>query len=320
MKDFLTYNEQIILLRSKKLVKSFEKRRAKRILINENYYSLINGYKTPFLDANNNYVQNANFFELYALYKFDRELRNIIFKKILIIESKIKSILAHIFSKKYGNDYLNIENYDIILKSDPQYLKLTDKQKDKNNKKLGNVTALINTLTKSIYDNYAKKDFLNHYLLKHHQVPLWVLVNILTLGNISKFFSALKQPQKQQIAKDFNLTDNILEDYIKVLTLFRNICAHEERCYCINFKDQIKNTSHHQRLNIPLNKSGDYIMGKKDFFALLIVLKELLPKKDFKTLKLKLDKNIVELEKELKSISINDIYLKMGFPTSWKQL
>ena len=320
MKKFLNYNMQFYLLRSKGIVKNFEKSKVKKILINENYYSLINGYRAPFLDSNNKYLKNTSFFELYDLYNFDRALRNILFKKILIIESKLKSVIAYTFSKKYENDYLNIENYDILLKTDPQYQSLSDKQKQNNNKKLENITSLISTLTKIVSDNSDKKEFVNHYLLKYHQIPLWVLVNVLTFGNLSKFYSVLKQPQKQKIAQSFKVKDNILKEYIKILGLFRNACAHEERCYCFRFRGDIQNTPHHQRLNIPIHSSGTYLFGKTDFFAVMIILKELLSKKYFDIFKLKLDEAILKLDKKLKSISINDIYLIMGLPQNWRDL
>lgn len=52
----------------------------------------------------------------------------------------------------------------------------------------------------------------------------------------------------------------------------------------------------------------------------MIILKELLSKKDFDIFKLKLDEAILKLDKKLKSISINDIYLIMGLPQNWRDL
>ena len=77
--------------------------KAKAILIRENYYQLINGYKHIFLDLveskkrQDDYYKNGTTFEqIYALYEFDRNLRNILMKYILMTEKfyKIKTCLS----------------------------------------------------------------------------------------------------------------------------------------------------------------------------------------------------------------------------------
>ena len=131
-KKFTTTNTQLRKLRSRGLVIT-NGSRAKRIIEKENYYNLINGYKELFLDptytgSDEQYLIGANFNELYALYMFDRELRNIYIKYILEIENNVKSILSHDFSKKYGHDnYLKISNFDTSVKS---YEKVTQAQKN----------------------------------------------------------------------------------------------------------------------------------------------------------------------------------------------
>lgn len=63
------------------------------------------------------YLPGAKFEEIYALYLFDRELRNLYIRYILEIENNIKSVLARVFSKKYGHDnYLKVSNFDISVK------------------------------------------------------------------------------------------------------------------------------------------------------------------------------------------------------------
>lgn len=58
-----------------------------------------------------------HFEELYSLFLFDRKLRNVVFKNILMIENNIKSIISYQLSKKYGyreRDYLNPNNFNYI--------------------------------------------------------------------------------------------------------------------------------------------------------------------------------------------------------------
>ena len=56
------------------------------------------GYRLLFMQPNNtkNFREGTNFRELYSLFYFDRQLRNIMFKNILIIENNTKSIFSYI--------------------------------------------------------------------------------------------------------------------------------------------------------------------------------------------------------------------------------
>ena len=55
-------------------------------------------------------------------------------------------------------------------------------------------------------------------MLEYGYVPLWVLVNALSLGTIGIFYSYLKQKDQNDIGRQF-------------LTIYRNACAHDERLY-----------------------------------------------------------------------------------------
>ena len=57
-------------------------------------------------------------------------------------------------------------------------------------------------------------------------LPLWVLNNILTLGTISKFYSLMKQNERQTVSKIFRLSDNELESILTYVSSVRNFSAH----------------------------------------------------------------------------------------------
>ena len=114
MKEFKTIEDQIDLLKNRNI--SFkDEELAKNILLNSNYYNIVNGYKDLFLDDKNKtlYKCGTQFEEIYALYDFDRQLRNIFLEFILKIENSLRSLIAYEFSKTYGNDnYLKLENFE----------------------------------------------------------------------------------------------------------------------------------------------------------------------------------------------------------------
>lgn len=94
---------------------------SKEILLNNNYYYLINGYKDLFLNRKSKVEKFRNgttLEEIYSLYEFDRKIRIIFLEYILLIERKIDTYIAYEFSKNYGHkDYLIPENFNNINKN-----------------------------------------------------------------------------------------------------------------------------------------------------------------------------------------------------------
>lgn len=297
---------------------------AKKIIERENYYNLINGYKELFLDNTYNgndeqYLPNTDFNEIYALYLYDRSLRNIFIKYILEIENNIKSVLSHDFSKKYGHDnYLKVANFETNVNPSSHETQA---------QKIGKIADLISNLQKEISHQLKKNSpMISHYMLQYGYVPLWVLINTLSLGTVSTFYSYLRQKDQNDIGKFFNIQPDELIKILFILTIFRNACAHDERLFNLKSVKQnstpnsIKDTVIHQKLNIPKNKSNNYIYGKNDLFAVVIVFKKMLTKKDFNKFIYTIKKEIQNLTKELKTINIDKVLYSMGFPNNWMDI
>ena len=91
------------------------------ILEREGYYSVVNGYKDPFLDKEagkrtheDRYLTGTSFNDLYALFVFDRNLRFLLFRMTTLSEAILKTICSYEFTKENAdekNPYLNIANY-----------------------------------------------------------------------------------------------------------------------------------------------------------------------------------------------------------------
>lgn len=77
---------------------------AKKHLQREGYYNLVNGYKDMFIVSSDSdqFKPGTTIEEIYALYSFDRELRNVFFKNILQIETNAKSLIAYYFQVPPG--------------------------------------------------------------------------------------------------------------------------------------------------------------------------------------------------------------------------
>ena len=82
-KTFKTIDEQIDILKEKGLIID-DIDYAKDVLLRENYFFLM-GYRHLFIrsERDRTFINGTNFRELYAMFNFDRQIRNIIFKNIL---------------------------------------------------------------------------------------------------------------------------------------------------------------------------------------------------------------------------------------------
>lgn len=317
IKEFKTIDEQIKILDNRGL--SFDDIEfAKSKLLETNYYNTINGYKRLFvkIDENGNekFIPNAKYEELYYLSEFDRSMRSVYLENILKIENRLKTLVAYYFSEEYGHDnYLKIENFETLRNTATQDRVVEKRLKD--------IQYMISSIQKEIADSIEKKDYINHYIMKHGYIPLWVLVNALSLGTISKFYEYMKQPLRVKIAKHFNIKEGDLCIYIKMLAFWRNLCAHDERLYDSNSykKISLPDTKYHFLLNLPM-QGNQYIQGKNDLFSLTIVLRILLSEEDFKHFYNKVNGRIYSIGSKLTSISVEDVKKAMGFPYGWGEI
>ena len=67
-------------------------------------------------------------------------------------------------------------------------------------------------------------------------------------------------------------------------------------------------------------KDDEYVYGKNDLFALIIIMKQMLLADDFKNMTHELDNVIETLNYNLHTITINKVLDRMGFPSNWQDL
>lgn len=307
-KFFKTYEEQLNILEGRGIVfeNKIEKEKAKKILQREGYYKLINGYKAPFLNPSSTdeaFIPGCTIGEIYALYSFDRGLREIFMRHILHVETNIKSLIAYTFSEKYGHDnYLLYKNFNTAKKS---------ANKD--------ISKVIADLQEAISKNHSDP-CIKHYLQNHGYVPMWVLNNVLTLGNISRFYSIMKTEDRQRISKIFKILDISMESFLHTLSIVRNFCAHGNRLYCIRTTRPLIDTHIHENLSIEKNNSNEYVFGKRDLFSAVIALRYLLSTNEFLRFQNEINGILNKLNDKLNVIDINYILFTMGFPENWKSI
>ena len=167
MKEFKTIDEQIQILVDRKL-KIDDINKAKRYLLTQNYYNIINGYANYFPRNGDQYAGGTSFDEISRLYVFEREVKQALLRAILTVETHFTAIFAHRFAEANANipyAYLNINCYD--------------------KEKAVEAISTISRLAKKIeYYKKHKDSSIAHYVNQHHDVPIWVLANYLDLSKM----------------------------------------------------------------------------------------------------------------------------------------
>ena len=174
-----TYTQQIDILISRNIIindKSF----AIEILKNINYYRMI-GYMLTY--KSNDKYENITIENIYKLYNFDKKLRNLIFSLVENIEISFRAQISYFFSNKYGAlGYLESNNF-------------------KNKKYHQDMVKKINTLT-----DRSREKFIEHHKDKYNnRYPMWVIVELMSFGDLSKLFNNLLDEDKNQLSKEYYL-------------------------------------------------------------------------------------------------------------------
>lgn len=86
----------------------------------------------------------------------------------------------------------------------------------------------------------SSDEFIRHYKSKYQGfpvVPIWILVEVMSLGSLSLLYQGLQNNQKlgiedkRAISSRFNLHHKQLLDWLHTLTYIRNLCAHHGRLW-----------------------------------------------------------------------------------------
>ncbi len=202
----LTLQEQLNHISKHYKIKFKNEELAKNYLLHCNYYKL-RGYWLFFEEIE----KEAYFEEVIKLYEFDRILKSLLLNYIERIESSIKSTFAYHLSITYKDSHILLNK--TIFENQKFY-----KQ------------SLIQLL-----NNYYNSNelFASHFQDKYDEIipPIWVSVELMTLGEISKWYKNLNIKDRKKIAKYYSLKERYLSTFLLHLTEVRNICAHHGRLW-----------------------------------------------------------------------------------------
>jgi abortive infection bacteriophage resistance protein len=314
MKVFATHEEQIGILEERGL-KVLDKAAAKRVLSRENYYALIDGYKAPFLERDERlnpygieqYQEGTEFGHIYALYRFDRELRMLMLNELLKFEKNIKSKIAYRFSEKFKekDSFLDPANYS----SDPQHFHERDRI----------ISTLYNLIKSHKKRDRVRYPAIREFFDKHRNVPLWVLVNFLSLGQITNFYTVIDEGLRERIAQDFaeeyseeysalRLKAEELDAILRVAFPYRNKSAHEEVLYRFRLDHPVELGGVEAMMEMPKGS-----LSKGTLFSMVNLLQLVLAREEYEAFSKELKRLMKELEEAIRERAYETIVKEMGF-------
>lgn len=286
-KHFTSPHDLVQLLLTRGLIVS-DLIKAERYIKYIGYYRL-SAYMYPLLQIPKEqhlYKPYSSFDQVLMLYRFDRQLRLLIFNQIEKIEVAVRSAIVNITCNETGNPF---------WMTDPVYF----------------YNANTFTRTKQLIDAELMKSrevFIEHFRNTYTDPypPAWMLAEILPLGVLTRIYDNIKCNQiRKKIAQEFSMPVPVFNSWMTIITVARNNCCHHARIWNRTYALQALSIRSVSRpwITIPVNQ-------KKTYFSICIIkyfMDTISPNNDMKA-------KIDTLLTAFPSIDLT----AMGFPKGWE--
>lgn len=287
-KDYLTIEQQIALLRSRNLIISDDSYACEK-LSELNYYRL-SGYSLTLRNESNKFIKNARFEDIIDIYEGDQKVKSLLFKYLAKIEIALRTHIGYTLGAIHP---LALNSSD-TFRSEDHY------------------NAFREQLKEAVRNNKTEPFVLHHQNKYGGLMPSWVVVELLSFGELSTLYSALNKDIKKNLVAEYypGVKFDYLENWLEGLVILRNFCAHHKRLYNRGLIKTPSMTDAELKYYRETLKYDENAIGKRLFFR-LVILCRLLPTRE-------------EQEKfinELNTIFINHKSLdlkKYAFPYNWE--
>lgn len=243
---------------------------------------------------------------LIALSAFDRALRNAFLETILIAEKRIKTVVSYELVNRFGPYcYLNRDLFIYPHEDDPVQIDELVRRIEQEGRRIA----------------YSEPRFIIE-ITEYGHFPFNQLVNSISLSTFATMYSLLRNCYKHLISRQFSLEGSELENYLRIFSLFRNVCAHNEHFYSISSRSvELEQVDILRQLfsDEELNKGA----GTRDVFALLIALERILGDRgvgDIANLCRKIQSALDSLEFIAGENMRERVLAIMGFPKYWQSV
>ena len=221
LKQPKTYQEQINNLVDNHGLIISDRTVAEEILSTVNYYRL-SAYGIGLKQAADKelYQPGITIENLYHLYQFDSQLRNILTPLVEYVEIKFRTKVAYHLALTYGSEgYRDAGNFN--TKTDANGISIHQKtidQLDSEIRHQKNLPCVIHHQTK----------YGGHF-------PVWAAMELFSFGMVCSLYSVCSNQDKKKISSKFKMNPQHLYSWMLSLLELRNMCAHYNRLYNMFF-------------------------------------------------------------------------------------
>lgn len=244
----------------------------KRQLLNLGYFHGYKGYR--YIKEPVNELQFGNFDEVIAVNTFDCQVKALFYSHLMFIETALKSRTLEVCISQCSEDFSEI--YDKILDDHRRFSTSDKKFKDALKRRLNLRNEIFSTISRC-YQSDLK--MVQHYYLKNEPVPIWVIFEIVSLGQFGIFLQTMNGESRKMLSNEIGITDtsidpdsHLLHELVFFIKGLRNAVAHNSVVFdCRFMKDsppkRIKQFL--QKETTLANLTFDFI---DDYLVLLVVL------------------------------------------------
>ena len=210
------FSYQLALLKSRGMILDAD---AESCLSHANYYRLGEFWKYYYEGSSKIFNEGTAFSKIWDEYRNDRRLRFLILDAVERIEVSFKTKLANTISLEDGNPFAH---------TDKKYLK--DPTDIKNayslflQKAHDETTRSTEDFVEAFFDEFDEKE-----------LPIWMLVEILSFGTVSRYYEMLSDNLRKKIACEYNLDQYVFRKWLQFLSIVRNMCCHHARFWKRDF-------------------------------------------------------------------------------------
>lgn len=213
-KPALSVTEQIAQLTQRGMAFA-DPERAAFYLRELNYYRLSGYWLRREADhASHCFIAGTTFEDVLADYVFDRELKLLILDAVERLEVSVRTHWAHQLGMRHG-----------------PHAHLDGKLFKPRSQKWNHPAAVANLITGV---EQSRERFIRHLRESYDEMlpPIWASVEVMSLGQISRWLSNLRHAaDRNAIADDYGMDETLLTSFLHHISVVRNICAHHARLW-----------------------------------------------------------------------------------------
>lgn len=202
----------------------------KNTLFNIGYYHSYKGYR--FFNNPLNKLNISSFNDIKAIYDFDNQLKSLLYKQMMSIETITKNRVLQIVMEQYNsNDFNYIINNRMKCDANTEIVKSCIQLQSK----------IYNEISRG-YKN-SNSNIVKHFYSKGETIPLWAIFEMITLGVFGDIVHCMDYDTRGIISNNMGIdrsfdTNFVLpEKIIYALKPLRNSIAHNNIIYDVRFSD-----------------------------------------------------------------------------------